>query len=130
MAVLDKPPIKLIVMSMKGREVLEEFRDGLAGWSEGRMSSIFSHPTLLEYSLPEISKGNAIHQLAALCGVEVSDTIACGDEENDLSMIEQAGVGVAMKNATDIVKRAADYVTLHTNDEDGISEVIEKFILV
>ena len=53
--------------------------------------------------------------------------VAIGDEENDISMIRNAGVGVAMKNAVQSVKDAADYVTEHDNNEDGVAEVIEKF---
>ena len=60
--------------------------------------------------------------------MDVKDLIACGDGFNDLTMIEYAGVGVAMGNAQQIVKDHADYITL-TNDEDGLVPVIEKFIL-
>ena len=51
-----------------------------------------------------------------------------GDQENDLSMIELAGLGVAMGNATDQVKAAAQYVSL-TNEEDGVAHAIHKFIV-
>ena len=53
--------------------------------------------------------------------------ICCGDGFNDLSMIKYAGLGVAMANAQDIVKEAADFITL-SNDEDGVAYVIEKFM--
>jgi len=126
---ITKNPIKLIVMSMEGRKVLEPFRDSIAKWCEGKLSSIFSNPHLLEYSSPEIGKGNAIRMLAGILGVDIADVIACGDEENDLSMIEAAGVGVAMVNGTDEVKSVADYITENSNNEDGISEVIARFTL-
>ena len=54
--------------------------------------------------------------------------IACGDGYNDLSMIELAGLGVAMENANDTVKAAANYITL-SNEEDGVAHVIEKYLL-
>lgn len=54
--------------------------------------------------------------------------IACGDGYNDLSMIQYAGLGVAMANAVPPVLEAADFVT-KSNNEDGIAHVIEKFIL-
>lgn len=130
LSILEKPPVKIIVMSTKGREVLEPFRDNLASWSDGKLSSIFSHPTLLEYSSPAISKGNAVRMLAELCNVDMADTIACGDEENDLSMIEAAGLGVAMINATKAVKNVAGYITENNNNNNGIAEVIEKFVLI
>ena len=60
--------------------------------------------------------------------MEREDVIACGDGLNDLSMICYAGLGVAMANAQPEVKEAADAVTL-SNDEDGVAEVIERYIL-
>ena len=54
--------------------------------------------------------------------------IACGDGFNDLSMIKYAGLGVAMANAQEEVRKAADYIT-RSNDEDGIAHVIDKFML-
>ena len=54
--------------------------------------------------------------------------IACGDGFNDVSMIQFAGIGVAMANAEEPVKEAADYIT-YSNEEDGIAHVIEKFML-
>ena len=55
------------------------------------------------------------------------NAVAAGDEENDISMIEAAGVGVAMANATPRLKECADYITEQDNDHDGIAEVIDKF---
>lgn len=54
--------------------------------------------------------------------------VAIGDTENDLAIIEAAGIGVAMGNATDAVKARADYVTT-TNTKDGVAAAIEHFIL-
>lgn len=59
----------------------------------------------------------------------MANTIAVGDAENDISMIETAALGVAMANAEPEVKAIADYVTTRTNNEDGVSEVIGKFML-
>ena len=53
--------------------------------------------------------------------------MAFGDQENDLTMVEWAGLGVAMGNAVASVKAVADFVT-HTNDEEGISHVVDQFI--
>ena len=60
-------------------------------------------------------------------GLTKVDAICCGDGFNDKSMIEYAGVGVAMGNAQPVVKEVADYIT-KSNDEDGIVHVIDKFI--
>ena len=55
--------------------------------------------------------------------------MACGDEANDLSMIEWAGLGVAMQNAVAIVKETANVVTPMTNDEDAVAWAIEEYVL-
>jgi len=77
---------------------------------------------------PGISKGNGLRELSILSGVDLSETIAVGDNLNDLDMLSTAGLGVAMGNATPEAKAQADYVT-GSNNEDGVAQVIERFIL-
>jgi Cof subfamily protein (haloacid dehalogenase superfamily) len=75
------------------------------------------------------SKSTGLEFLCNLYGISKSEVIAVGDNNNDLDMISWAGLGVAMKNGLDAALREADYVTEKTNNEDGVAEVIEKFIL-
>lgn len=82
----------------------------------------------IEINAKGVSKGNAAKVLANYYGLKSDEVICIGDNENDISMIEYAGLGVAMGNALTIVKEKADYVTA-TNDEHGVAKVIEKFIL-
>ena len=58
----------------------------------------------------------------------MEETMACGDGTNDLSMIQAAGIGVAMENAMDAVKEQADYITL-SNEHDGVAAAIRRFAL-
>lgn len=81
----------------------------------------------LEFTRADISKGVGLQKLAAFLGVEIADTMAVGDTENDLSILEAAGVGVAMGNATDAVKELADYIT-DSNEEDGVAHAIMHFL--
>lgn len=74
------------------------------------------------------SKGNAVKYLAGLFKIKRDEIICAGDNENDLSMIEYAGLGIAMGNAVQLLKDKADYITL-TNEEDGIAAFINKFVL-
>lgn len=74
-----------------------------------------------------IDKAASIKVLIDKLNIPHENTIACGDGFNDLSMIKYAAVGVAMENAVDAVKESADYITASNND-DGIAEVVEKFI--
>ena len=124
-------PPKVIIISLDGKEKLEAYRNKLKEFeSENNLYSTFSDARLLEYANPLANKGEAIKFMCKHLGVDISDTVAAGDEENDLPMIETAGVGVCMKNGVDGLKAAADYVTEHTNNDGGIKEIIEKFILI
>lgn len=69
------------------------------------------------------TKGTGLERLAGILGVDRSKIIACGDNENDMSMIEYAGVGVAVENAIDSLKAAADMVTV-SNNEHAIAKII------
>lgn len=90
------------------------------------VSSSFSFN--LEINAVGATKGEGILRLASHLGIEPEATMGFGDGENDLSMMQKAGLGVAMENGEEVVKKAADYVTV-CNDEDGVAVAIEKFIL-
>lgn len=87
-----------------------------------------SRDCLLEIMPKNVTKANGIARLAEHLGIHQSEVMAIGDEENDLSMIEYAGFGVAMANGTQIVKQAAKFVT-DTNERDGVAKAIERFVL-
>ncbi len=94
----------------------------------GRLTVMRSHPLFVEVTSPNVSKGQALAFLAAWYGIPRAETIAVGDSGNDLSMIEWAGMGVAMANATPEVLAAADWIAPPVT-EDGVAAVIERFIL-
>lgn len=81
----------------------------------------------LEFTRKDADKGVGLRRLAELLDIDPAQTMAIGDTENDLAIIEAAGIGVAMGNATDAVKAKADYVTT-SNTEDGVAFAIEHFI--
>lgn len=87
-----------------------------------------SQTEILEIVPNGVSKGMTLKALSESFGIKQSEVIAIGDDENDISMIEFAGLGVAMGNAKAKVKETANYITL-TNNENGVGEVIKKFIL-
>ncbi len=86
-----------------------------------------SDPYFIEVMPQGVDKGAALGKLLAIIGAGWEDTVCCGDGYNDISMIRQAAVGVAMANAQPEVRAAADYVA-PGNDEDGLVQVIERFI--
>lgn len=86
-----------------------------------------SKPTYLEIMPGKASKTSAINCLQKKFNVDKTEIIAMGDNYNDIDMIEYAGLGIAMGNAPEDVKKHADYVT-STNDEDGVAEALKKYI--
>ncbi|SMC35025.1 Cof-type HAD-IIB family hydrolase [Sporomusa malonica] len=82
----------------------------------------------IEITRKGVSKGKAVAMLASLYNLKSEDIITIGDSENDLSMIEYAGLGIAMGNASDSVKQKADYIT-DSNDHEGVANAIERFVL-
>jgi Cof subfamily protein (haloacid dehalogenase superfamily) len=87
-----------------------------------------SEPFFLELMPKGVDKANSLAKLLAHLGYEREEMIACGDGFNDLSMIQYAGLGVAMANAQQVVKDAADFITL-SNDDDGVVHVINRFFM-
>lgn len=80
-----------------------------------------------EVSKAGVTKGTGLKALAEYLGTTLEQTMAMGDSENDYSMINAAGLGIAMGNASNDIKAIADYVTA-SNEEDGVGEAIRKFI--
>jgi len=82
----------------------------------------------IDITCKNVCKGTAVKALADYYKIKRDEIIAIGDNDNDIEMIEYAGLGVAMGNSRTSIKNIADYVTA-TNDEDGVAKVINKFIL-
>lgn len=108
-------------------EEREEVRKELIPF-EDEFEIVHSVGYTLELSKKGINKGNGLKYLCDYLGVDIKDTIAIGDSENDLAAIKTAGLGIAMANAQDSVKEAAD-VIVASNLEDGCKEAIEKYLL-
>lgn len=88
-----------------------------------------SREMLLEWSPKNVHKATGLAKLISHLGIDQSQVMACGDEANDLSMIEWAGLGVAMQNAVPEVKAVANVVTPMTNDEEAVAWAIEEYVL-
>lgn len=107
---------------------LDEFQVEVKALVGSRANVFKSKPNFLEVTHPEASKGQALDFLANGLGITREQVIGMGDSYNDLDMLEYAGLGVAMGNAPEPVKRVADYVTAH-HQEDGVAEALTRFIL-
>ncbi len=123
--VCSRPQDKLLCASepeylqQHWRAMYEPFFDSLSG--------MFTADFYFEFMAPGITKGNALAGALPKVGIDASEVIAFGDAQNDISMLEWAGMGVAMGNATEAAKAAADMVT-GSNNEDGIASALEKIL--
>ena len=93
---------------------------------ETTITSSFDHN--LEIVGETTSKAEALKEMGKLMGIEKDEMMAIGDSPNDIAMLKEAGIAVAVGNAKDEVKAMADYIA-PTNHEDGVADAIEKFVL-
>ncbi|SHF89979.1 Cof-type HAD-IIB family hydrolase [Ornithinibacillus halophilus] len=87
-----------------------------------------SLPTNVEVNPEGVSKSRALRRVCKELGITMENVLACGDSLNDIKMIQDAGVGVAMGNAQEAIKKVANHVT-DTNNNDGVAKAIEKYVL-
>ncbi len=126
---LTHEPFKVLTIDLDDREKLECFRREIEASALGEdLACAFSNNYYLEFFNKNAGKGNALIHMCRGLNVLEQNAVAVGDEENDISMIEAAGVGVAMANASPELKKYADYITENDNNKDGIAEVIDKFM--
>lgn len=107
---------------------LEIWREKILEKFSGKVHLTRSKPHFLELIHPEINKGVALLALAKRLGINRDEVMAIGDNFNDIEMIRSAGLGVAIGNARQEVKDAADVITT-SNQEDGVAQAIEKYVL-
>jgi Cof subfamily protein (haloacid dehalogenase superfamily) len=122
---LAADPHKVLIIGPRGRvEALQRaVRDAVLP-----VHAVQSEPVYLEILPPGVSKGEALRAMLDALGLAPAETIAVGDNWNDAEMIEAAGLGVAMGHAPEDLRARADYVC-GTADEEGVREVIERFVL-
>lgn len=90
-------------------------------------STFKSRTFLFEIVAKGVNKGNTLKRLGEELNIKPEEMLTIGDQENDLSMVQLAGIGVAMGNAVDSVKQAADYIT-SDNNSSGVAQAIYHFI--
>lgn len=123
----DDEPITKIMM-VEEPEILQKAIDALPKEIYGDYTVVRSAPYFLEFLNPRVDKGEGVKALAEKLNIKREEVICMGDAGNDEHMIKYAGLGVAMENGFEELKAMADYVTT-SNENDGVAEIIEKFIL-
>lgn len=118
-------PSKCIAIELHDHDKMEEFRKEVSELAPDKLSVMYSNPYYLEIFPKEAGKGSAVVRLCEYLNIPIENSLAAGDEQNDISMIRAAGTGIAMFNATDLVKENADVITDTDNDHDGLAPFIE-----
>lgn len=119
-------PVNKILTAGDAQYLQEHYKEMRAPF-EDELSMMFTANFYYEFTANGINKGSGLKVAMEKLGIRPEECIAFGDAENDISMLEYAGIGVAMGNATDQVKAIADEITL-SNEEDGIAHSLYKHL--
>ena len=115
-------------MFLGSPEILDEFEKQLPEKIRKKYTFPRSQEYILEAMPLEADKGKAVKRLAERLGIKREEVMALGDGNNDVEMLEYAGISVAMKNGTELAKKAAKYTT-DTNENNGVSKAIYKYAI-
>lgn len=126
---VDRPPYKLLAVEVRDPDRLLAFKQNQSSWIKGKVDMYFSCREYLEVVPEGVSKGAALQMFCKMREIPIEHTIAAGDEGNDLSMLRVAGIGCAVANAQEEVKKTADYVTERDNNHSAVAEIVERFLL-
>jgi Cof subfamily protein (haloacid dehalogenase superfamily) len=122
---LDRPPTKLVVVDDPA--VLDELEPRVKGVFRERLYISKSLPYFLEFASALVTKGSGLQFLAEHLGFDAAETVAFGDGENDVELVEWGGYGIAVANAHERVLAVADF-TCPPVEEEGVAQVIEAFL--
>ncbi|HZB86281.1 MAG TPA: HAD family hydrolase [Gaiellaceae bacterium] len=125
LAWLDEPPTKLVTIGEP--EVLDGLEERMKASFDGRLYISKSLPYFLEFASPDVTKASGLAFLAEHLGFEAAATVAFGDGENDVELLQWAGYGVAVANAHERVLAVADWICPPAAEE-GVAQVIEAFL--
>jgi len=122
---LDRRPTKLVVIG--DPDALDGLKQKVLERFAGRLYIAKSLPYFLEFASPDVTKAAGLTFLAEQIGFTRERTVAFGDGENDIELVDWAGYGVAVENAHDRVKEVADFVCPSV-DEEGVAQVLEAYL--
>ena len=109
-------------------EKMCEIRKVAATFHSEQYVGIQTEPHLFEYFDSRINKGVGVKKTCEHFGIQLENVVAFGDSLNDKEMLQEVGLGIAMANANDEIKKVADCISEYTNEEDALANFIEDFI--
>ncbi len=121
----DTPKILLHSTPEKLANIYPEIKS----MTDGRAHLTYSKPIYLESFNLEVNKGEALRWITQYLGFEVNETLAMGDSPNDKEMLEAAGISVAVRNASDDIKKVAKFTLEASHNENPLTEVVKRFVL-
>lgn len=128
MPYLDKEPCKCLAISLHDKELMKTFSKAIAEELGDVVTVMTSTPNYIEMFPISSGKGFSVTWLCDYLNIPLENALAAGDEMNDISMIEAAGIGIAMENARDFVKEIADVITETDHNNDGLVPVLRKYM--
>ena len=128
MPYLDKEPCKCLAISLYDKELMKTFSNAIAKELGDEVNVMTSTPNFIEMFPISSGKGFSVKWLCKYLNIPLENALAAGDEMNDVSMLEAAGISIAMANGRDFVKEIADVVTETDHNHDGLAPILKKYM--
>lgn len=124
-------PVMKVIFEHPDMQVRHQIHDAvIASVGGDQVEATYSSDRYVEFNLKGVDKGTASLLLGEKLGITQDEIMAIGDNNNDLKMIQAAGLGISVANGIPTIKEAADVVTARTNNEGAIAEVLNQFVLM
>lgn len=125
---LRNVPLSKCLFVYENLDLLHELELAMPPELTEGLSTTFSSGRYYEFNPAGVDKGSGLRALAKMLDIDIADTIACGDSANDMAMLEAAGVGIVVSNATADAAAIADYRAESSCDDGVFAEVLERFV--
>lgn len=125
---MPKKPAMLKIMAVSTKEKLDKIQNSIPNTIKEKLNPIRSEPEYLDFAAPHVDKGSALQKLTQYLGLTYSEVLAIGNADNDIPMINFAGIGIAMESSTPNLSKIADDITT-SNNVDGIEKAIQKYVV-